>query len=257
MASEFCSWWDFNKFTTSVQNHSRFIHDESVFEFLSTLLHTSSNRHRAIPQGRVVWRAQLGNDFVEREQDHVSWMDPVPYTAERMKPKLFSAPDGRANPKGIPYLYVSDDRDTAMSEVRPWLGAMVSIAQLELTKDITLVDFSVAHDDKPVFYFEEPPAEKKETAVWAHVDHAFSEPVDPDPGCATYVSTQIISEFFRNKGFDGVVYKSRLGDGFNIALFDIAVANVVSCSLFTTKGLTYSFGEEPGGYSVKKSNSKF
>lgn len=41
-----------------------------------------------------------------------------------MKPLSNSASEGRANPKGIPYLYVATDKETAMSEVRPSLGAI-------------------------------------------------------------------------------------------------------------------------------------
>ena len=37
---------------------------------------------------------------------------------------------GRANPRGIPYLYLANDQLTAISEVRPWVGCYVSIATL-------------------------------------------------------------------------------------------------------------------------------
>lgn len=35
---------------------------------------------------------------------------------------------GRLNPTGIPYLYLSSDKETAIAEVRPWMGANVTVA---------------------------------------------------------------------------------------------------------------------------------
>ena len=70
---------------------------------------------------------------------------------------------------------------------------------------------------------------------------------------AEYVPTQVIAEFFRVNGFDGVVYKSKLGSGFNIALFDIAAAELINCSLVTVNGLSFTFGELEKTYYTKHS----
>ncbi|WP_413769916.1 RES domain-containing protein, partial [Vibrio vulnificus] len=70
-----------------------------------------------------MWRAQAGHDDREYYQDGIYIDDfPVPYSENRMRPLLNSASEGRANPKGIPCLYVASTKETAMSEIRPWLG---------------------------------------------------------------------------------------------------------------------------------------
>lgn len=250
MPQQFMSWWDFNRFTASVRERARFVHDAHVTEFLETLYETSTTRHRTIPAGRIVWRAQLGHATEERSQDDVVWDEQVPYAADRMKPMRFAAHEGRVNPKGIPCLYVSNEKKTAMAEVRPWLGAMVSIAQLKLNKEICLIDFSVGHGARPNFYFEEPEPSEREKSIWEQVDCAFSEPAAQDVAVAEYAPTQIISEFFMKKGFDGVVYKSNFGEGFNIALFDLEVADVVNCALCRTKGVAYDFGDSEKGFTI-------
>ena len=48
-----------------------------------------------------------------------------------MKPLGGRATDGRANPRGIPCLYLATTKETAMSEVRPWIGSYVSAGQFE------------------------------------------------------------------------------------------------------------------------------
>jgi len=42
-------------------------------------------------------------------------------SAERMLPDPNKVGDGRANPKGTPYLYLASNPETAMAEMRPWV----------------------------------------------------------------------------------------------------------------------------------------
>ena len=44
--------------------------------------------------------------------------------------------DGRINPRGISYLYLSDDIETALIEVRPWLKQEVTVGYFEITKNL-------------------------------------------------------------------------------------------------------------------------
>ena len=71
-----------------------------------------------------------------------------PFSAKEMEPPPDDlATPGRINPEGIPYLYCSDDLDTAGSELRPWKGALITIAELKINKDIEIVDLTVDSQD--------------------------------------------------------------------------------------------------------------
>ena len=96
--------------------------------------------------------------------------------AARMKPPLELAREGRANPRGIPVLYLSTRGKTAMSEVRPWLGSLVSCAHFTTTRDLKIVDFSVHHDSGFDLYSNEPDAPEREVAVWRQIDRASPNP---------------------------------------------------------------------------------
>jgi len=64
--------------------------------------------------------------------------------------------------------------------------------------------------------------------------------------------TQIISELFKREGLDGVAYKSNLGKGFNLVLFNLEAADIINCSLFRVKSVEYTFDEAANPYFVSK-----
>ncbi|MGA6950656.1 MAG: RES family NAD+ phosphorylase, partial [Candidatus Sulfotelmatobacter sp.] len=70
-----------------------------------------------------------------------------PHPAKRMKPQPDKATEGRVNPKGIPCLYGARDVDTAIAEIRPWNGEMVSIAVFKVLKGLKLVECLKYNDD--------------------------------------------------------------------------------------------------------------
>lgn len=73
-------------------------------------------------------------------------------------------------------------------------------------------------------------------------------PVSADNPTTEYIPTQILAELFRKNGFDGVVYKSLLGEGFNVALFDIDAAKLVNCFLYNAKSVAFKFEEAGNPY---------
>ncbi len=64
----------------------------------------------------------------------------MPHNPTRMKPIPGQASEGRANPKGIPYLYLATHRDTALAEVRPWIRSLFSVAQFKIVRDLVVVN---------------------------------------------------------------------------------------------------------------------
>src|SRR5260370_32127697 len=95
----------------------------------------------------------------------------VPFGAERMMPLSDRQTEGRVNPKGIPCLYLSTNGNTAMSEVRPWVGSRLSLAQFQIRKSLTLVDCS--SDEEEAWYdygrLEGKP-KQREKATWAAIN---------------------------------------------------------------------------------------
>ena len=155
-----------------------------------------------------------------------------------MKPQRDRAKEGRANPKGIPYLYTATHRETAIAEVRPWIGAYVSTSEFQVVRPLTIVNCTSQASGSPLFYFKEPGPSEREAANWKSIDEAFSRPVTPSDHLADYVPTQILAEAFRHHGLDGLAYRSALGPGHNIVLFDLDAAVVSQRILCRVLSLT-------------------
>lgn len=248
--NEFKTWKSYRQFANRVQSQARFIRTADDDDFLREVLRTSENRKRELPADFGLWRAQLGHDWQPIYQDGENIGDfPVAFSPHRMKPQPGRAKEGRANPKGIPVLYLSNHKKTAMSEVRPWLGSLLSCAHFRTTRPMTLVDFSVNHGRSSPYYFVEPETEKREEIVWTDIDKAFSEPTTPEDDSADYVPTQVIAEMFNNEGYDGLAYKSAFGKkGFNIVLFNPDDAELRWCALFKAKSLDFRFKQDDNPY---------
>jgi RES domain len=234
----FLSWNSFLSFREKKRHTERFFHSADVQKFLVEVVATARERVELAPKRQRYWRAQLGSgDEPCRDYDgQIVDYRAVPYPAERMKPLREKASEGRVNPKGIPYLYLSTDEKTAISEVRPWIGKNVTLAEFETLRDLKLVDCSrceinpmskSASDLDMLFKLKPPTPQETTEIVWRWIDLAFSEPVDRDDSTAGYVPTQIIAELFKTNGFDGIKYKSLFNGGNNLALFDLDFAQQV------------------------------
>jgi len=256
--TEFASTDSYNRFEQTVKRKARYVHDDEVRAFLAVVVETSQTRKKSIEASTVLWRAQRGYTWrtENQGQEEEEFEVPDALEPERMRPKAEFVGDGRVNPRGIPCLYLASNKDTAMAEVRPWVGSYVSLAQFKVMRDVFVVDCTT---DKRIFPNwllnqdqREIPAEKREKVVWGDIAHALSRPVTPDEPVTEYVPTQILAEAFRAHGYDGIVYRSLLGDGFNIALFDCDVAELLNCGLYETNLVSFQFDQCSNPYFISK-----
>lgn len=231
----------FLDFQNEVSLCNRYLRSAAGELFLRGVAETCKNRLRTVRAGETFWRAQVGHEWIVDSDRGRRIRGPHPET--RMRPLHDRAYEGRVNPKGIPCLHLATTCDVAMSEVRPWLGSVVSAARFQLRREVTIVDCSVFHgSDVP--HIEAPTSEDIEKTVWAHIDHAFSRPVTRSDNTAEYAATQILAEVFRSEGYDGIIYKSAFSaDGYNIALFDLDCAQQTDSSIFEVSNAVFEFRE--------------
>jgi hypothetical protein len=229
--TNFESYRSYRQFAVSITKRWRYARDPEQAVFLKAVVASSVARQEVIAAGSKLWRAQLGHVWRKEDLGGGVVEDlPEPFDVERMKPLRDCAREGRANPKGIPFLYLSTCQKTAVAEVRPWIGSYVSIAQFTLNHGVRVVN-CVTDDHRIMMYFGEPEPEERERAVWKDIERAFSQPVTSGDDTADYAPTQVIAEFFRENGLDGIAYGSSLGEGHNIALFDTEAVAPVKCGL--------------------------
>jgi len=199
--------------------------------------------------GVTLWRAHLGHSWRTIEEDNSIADLPTAFPTSRMKPRNHRALEGR---KGIPYLYLSTTSMAAMSEVRPWIGAFVSVAQFQIIQEVKIVDCSSLHGQyfnlafgKRRFTAEglmQPDDSEVDQIVWAAIDTAFAEPITHSYDGADCAATQIIAELFRTEGHDGVAYKSAFGaEGYSVVLFDLDKARQINGMLYKVESVDFKF----------------
>lgn len=250
---EFASFQSYYQYERALKRRSRYIYTPEIETFLQTVLETAKKRVENVPKDSFLWRAQLGHDL-RKENEEVGEV-PAPYSPERMQPRLDGALEGRANPKGIPYLYLASNRETALAEVRPWIGSLVSVGQFKTLRDLKIVNCTTERKSIKI-YFQEPPPEEREEHVWTAIDRAFAKPITPRDDVADYVPTQVLAELFKVNDFDGVAYRSSLGDGHNLALFDIQAAEIINCFLYEVRRVKFDFEGAANPYYVPKHYKK-
>ena len=261
---EFKSPFEWENFSSYILKTNRYILNRHWKKFIEGILFTATKREIILKKETTLVRARIGSDCEEykgpggeieidfgplRPQDIVA---PPPHKSK----------EGRINPRGISYLYLSNDVETAILEVRAWLRQDITVGYFEITKDIKCIDTS---RDKKGYYIhlgkKEPklPPKTKEEYVWSRINEAFSKPVRPGDEYTSYIPTQYLSECFKTTGYDGIIYKSSLTEkGYNIVLFNPKNAYLKGARVFQIKSIKNTYEEcgNPYSYKVDKKKNK-
>lgn len=148
-----------------------------------------------------------------------------PFKIEQMgAPPNRIASHGRANPPGIPYLYVGSTPETAVSEIRPHTGETATVASFTIDPiALRLVDlrsprrrvspFALGDEDKIGSL-------RSDITFLERLGEELTRPVVPQGAAIEYVPSQYLCEFIKKSGWDGVVYRSSVSNGMNLALFN-------------------------------------
>lgn len=155
-------------------------------------------------------------------------------------PPMASA--GRMNRAGVSYLYVTDEKDTAVAEVRPHPSHRVSIGKFINIESLCLADFS------SVTFLDFLTDAKLDAGYLflKSIDKAFSLPITPEKQ-QKYSITQALSESLRKLRYDGIVFRSTVGSGVNITAFYPENFSYVEGSgeVYKIKGVSYDLNPEP------------
>lgn len=223
-----------SKYVRDLRRVNRYILDKDVQYFIEKIIEYSEMRRTAhLKKGELLYRARLHSSLAQNED--------CPFSPEDMKaPPVEKATAGRLNPEGIPYLYLASDESTAVAEVRPWKNASITVGQLELKRDLTVVDGT--EDVIPELVPEEAEAwEENAKTTWQTISYMFSMPHHPDEKVG-YAPTQYLAELYKMKGFHGIKYPSALGPkGFNVVLFNSDDAEVLETNCVKVIGVDYDY----------------
>jgi hypothetical protein len=146
-----------------------------------------------------------------------------PFTKTKMgSPKNYETKSGRANPLGIPYLYLSKSIDTTLYETRATYLDDISIGIFKIKRGekIIIVDFT---EDISCFLNIGNLIEyTKSMLLKKKISLDLSKPIRRYDSELEYIPTQFICEFIRYiTGAEGIIFNSSLHKGGkNIVLFE-------------------------------------
>lgn len=163
-------------------------------------------------------------------------------TKEMGCPSPESAAPGRANPLGIPYLYLCQSKETTYYEVRALYLDRLSIGTFKTLKPLKLMDFT-----KPMSLYlansldSDLALEMSKYLLLEKISRDLSKPLRRFDSELEYVPTQLICEYCKLNGIDGIRFNSSLHKGgTNVVLFDSSCAECVDVKTVEIKEVKIS-----------------
>lgn len=222
-------WMDF---CYKIKHSNRFFFDHHNWkEEISTVVDLLQEE---VAINTIFYRARLGS-LCDNGRN-------IPYPCDEMgAPPTEKTKNGRGNPAGISYLYLATNPKTAISEVRPWKSAQVSVATVEAIEDLTIINLTNAERLETPFGHKNLINAIECTNLIYMLSLDLSKPIDPNLTDYEYVPTQYITELIKHLGYDGIKFKSALGDEHNYIIFDSAKINITNVKIYTVNNVNYSF----------------
>lgn len=147
--------------------------------------------------------------------------------AEMGAPPKHLATHGRANPTGIPYLYLGSLPETAVAEIRPHTGEVACVADFVIPQPLVAVDLRNPRRLVSPFVLADASSIGQLRADIPFLERLGGEltrPVLPRSAAIDYLPSQYLCEFIKKSGYGGVIYRSSVSNGINLALFEPARA---------------------------------
>ncbi len=224
-------WCRLQKLTEIIKHESRFVTQEPYKSFVDSVVRKvhEKSQNSIVSSGTTLYRARINKINFEKKEH-----DKIPFSSSEMgPPPQLLAISGRINPEGISYLYCAGELDTAGAELRPWKGAYLTIAEIEIQNDIMIADLTSAYDDDSVH--------------WKLFFYDFADLFSiqwPPELKLNYLVTQFFSEHFKAAGFHGIKYRSEFNvGGNNYALFHKNDYEIVKTYTVETSDISYFFYE--------------
>ena len=216
-------YWD--KFVNEIKCNNRFFIDSSVnLSLLETLF---IGLKKPYLKGKMFYRARISS---------ISGLG----ISEMGKPPYDKATAGRANPKGISYLYLSSDITTTLYETRATLYDYVSIGEFRLLDDINVLNLRDINKASPSRLEDSIGEYLRNKKYVLRLESELAKPIRRQDSELDYLPTQYLCEFIKSLGFDGVEYKSSLNpEGFNLAVFKDQLFECIKCDVFEVKTIQY------------------
>ncbi len=197
--------------------------DSDWVDFIDKIKRTAVARKQTLNKDQGFYRARILDEKKIEVHNHMLKGNYLPKEKLGAPPRKESQA-GRINSKGVPCLYLADEVNTAIAEIKPHLGAHINVAKFELIRNIEVVDTTkniITIEDYYKKTVDSKVTEKdEEELLWWGIGLFFSIPINPYHESTDYIGTQYLSDIFKSLGFKGIIYGSAMKKNQkNLALF--------------------------------------
>lgn len=220
------------QFEARLKNSSRYFgHNDFLNEIFRNINQLAKDRHSRLivdigPDNDIstIYRARIIHPLSEIQKALVNpelGLGPPPQNLSKA---------GRMNARGIAVLYGALTSETAISEIRPPVGADVLVGSFDILNPLRVLDteaLKAIEVEGSLFdsqYFED----LELCNFFNQLSYRLSKPVMPDDEPFEYLATQVISDFLSTNtelNIHGILYPSVYmgGKGKNIVIFSTSV----------------------------------
>jgi RES domain-containing protein len=197
----------------------------------------------SLPAGSPIFRVRLG--YREHEYRFV----PIPAAEMGAPPSASVSKPGRANPVGTSYFYGAQEEQTAVSEVRPHRGALMTIGTGEISRELRMLDLAAGMSIPSPFgcardFFR---GLLESCELFNHLNEEFARPLRHSDEVHEYLPTQFFAKWAEDHHYDGLRYGSAMSrGGHNIVLFDPGTVAIRTVRLVQTDEVRVAYSEYQG-----------
>lgn len=216
-------WEDFvEEIKTKNRFHTDYINKDILIYFCNYIKKT----YKA---GAVFYRARICPDEIGFPFDKMG------------APPAREATAGRANPTGISCLYLADNSETALNEIRAGVYDYVAVGEFILKNDIEIVDFTLIDQISPFWKIDYTILSVNKKNL-KKISSEIAKPLRRQDSALDYLPTQYISDFIKSRGFAGIEYKSTMKrGGYNLAIFNESLFECKNVDVYDIRELKYLY----------------
>lgn len=230
------------KIKEALKNENYFNFEEEIIQVLKKY---ESDSKLTIDKSSAFYRARIGYEAKKRSSfvgGFEGAMIYVPYSNSQIgAPPPYLAGFGRINRAGVSFLYCASDKYTAISEIRPHPGDIVSIGKFITKKDLLIYDLT---EVQFLNYYQSD--KKLDTFKKLNTLTELMQKVIPPSERQAYNITQLIADCVRKLDFDGILFPSSVGDGHNLVVFNPKNMNYIfdDAEVVQIKDVSYEYFKE-------------
>lgn len=213
------------KVKKSLKEEKRFFTDIDEFATGARLLSEFIKDTQDLAAGNLFYRARLitqGKSYYQKK--------------DMGCPPKDKTTAGRANPIGIPYLYLSQDVETTFYEIRASYLDHLSVGKFLIQRNLKMVDFTRTWSLYLLFINNSIEEAVIQMKLFSAFSADLSKPLRRYDTEIEYVPTQYLCEYCKTLGADAICFNSSLHtQGINYVLFNPEDAECVEVKKHTIK----------------------